>query len=546
MNQTGIYHQAAVASGQLECSEVGRDILKAGGNAVDAAIAVILCQGVVEPYYSGIGGGCIMTIYNSSTKSTTSIIAREKAPAGATREMFLEMGDYIRGAKFIAVPGELKGLEYAFKKYGGNLSWGELFQPAIDKARNGFKVSKQMAIMLENLYDNVIKKDPNSTFSDVYCTEDKTGVKQEGDTVKNPLLADTLEKIQKQGIDVFYNGEIADNMIHEIQCQGGILTKQDLTDYSVLEKPTITMKLANAGYTMHAPPLPSGGPVLGSILSVMDLFNMKPDDYKRNPALQCHRTDEAFRHAFGAQYSMGDPDYDQTVLNIQNQIVSGDYSRSARNKILDDRTFHDPVYYGAKILDSHMSSTVHISVIDPDKNAVALTSTIDFIWGSRIMSPSTGIVFNNEMADFSYPNGDNEHDSHLSATNQIEGGKRPLSCMTPAIFLDSNGDPAFIIGGSGGFRIPGAVANVMLKSLYFGINDIGDAIKDKRFHDFLVPDVLYYEAGFDGDIIQNLKEMGHNVEEACKMGRVNAIKCDSSAIYAFSDTRDKGAEASGW
>ncbi|XP_039262289.2 glutathione hydrolase 1 proenzyme-like [Styela clava] len=546
MNQTGIYHQAAVASGQIECSEVGRDILKAGGNAVDAAIAVILCQGVVEPFYSGIGGGCIMTIYNSSTKSTTSIIAREKAPLGATREMFLGMGDYNRGAKFIAVPGELKGLDYAFKKYGGNLSWRELFQPAIDKARNGFKVSGQMAIMLRDVYDNVIKKDPNSTFRDVYCNEDKTGVKQEGDIVKNPLLADTLEKIQKQGVDVFYNGEIADNIIHEIQCRGGIMTKQDLIDYSVLEKPTITMNLANAGYTMHVPPLPSAGPVLGSILSVMDSFDITPDDYKGNPALQCHRTVEAFRHAYGARYSMGDPDYDQTVLNIQNEIVSGNFSRSVRNKIVDDKTFHDPAYYGAIVLDSGMSSTVHISVIDPNKNGVALTSTIGYIWGCQVMSASTGIVFNNEMTDFSYPNGDMKHDYHLSTSNQIDGGKRPLSCMAPSIFLDSNNDPAFIIGSSGGLRIPAAMATVMLKSLYFGINDLGDAIKDKRFYDSLIPDALHYEPGFNSGIIQNLKKMGHKVEETLKLSRVNAIKVDSSTIYAFSDLRDRGAGSSGW
>nr|XP_039261444.1 glutathione hydrolase 1 proenzyme-like isoform X1 [Styela clava] len=546
MDQTKIYHHAAVAAGQLECSEVGRDILKAGGNAVDAAIAVILCQGVVEPYFSGIGGGCIMTIYNSSTKSTTSIISRERAPSAATRDMFLGMGNNKHGAKFIAVPGELKGLEYAYNKYGGNLCWDKLFQPAIDKARNGFKVSGQMAIMLKYLYDKVIIEDPDSIFCDVYCNEDKSGVKQEGDIVKNPLLADTLEKIQKQGVDVFYSGEIADSIIHDIQSRGGIMTKQDLLDYTVIEKSTIKMRLPNGDHTMHAPPLPSGGPVVAAILSVMDLFDITLEEFKRTPTLQYHRTDEAFRHAFGARYSMGDPAYDQIALNIQNQIVSGQYARSVRTKIFDDKTFHDPAYYGAKFLDSSISSTLHISVLDPEGNAVALTSTIDYYWGSRIMSSSTGIVFNNEMADFSYPNGDSEHDSELSATNQIEGGKIPLSSMTPAMFLNDNDDLAFIIGASGGTRIPAAIATVILKFLYFGENDIGSAIKDKRFFDALIPDVLYYDAGFDDEIIQNLKKIGHNVRETTYTGRVNAIKCNSSAIYAFSDLRDIGAGPSGW
>lgn len=543
-----VFHEAAVASGQLECSNVGRDIMKLGGNAVDAAIATTLCQGVVEPYFSGIGGGAIMTIYNYTTKSVTCIISREKAPAAATPDMFLNDLNRPRGPKFIAVPGELRGLEHAFRKYGGKVTWTEIFQPAIDKARNGFKVSGSMADKLQELYDKFIINRTDSVFCDLYCNKDRTGVRRKGDIVKNVKLADTLTKIQESGtVDTFYSGEIAENMINDIQKQGGIMTKEDLDHYEVIEKPAITVNLPNAGYTIHAPPLPLGGPVFSSILSIMDLFDISPDVYKQNSTLQWHRTDEAFRHSYGVRYSMGDPDKVPSSQKIVDEIVSGKFAKLAKSKIFDDRTFHDPKYYGANFLNAGKSSTSHLSVLDPDKNAVAITSTINYHFGAYVMSPSTGVVFNNEMDDFSYPIGEPKHDSQLSPANQIEGGKRPLSSMTPVIISDNkNQDPVFIIGAAGGIRIPTSVAQVMIRLLYFGDDDFDVPIEDKRLHDSLLPDVLEYEEGFDQEIIENLKKMGHNVKPIGALSHVNGIKYHTSHIHAFSDLRNKGAGPSGW
>ncbi|XP_077973060.1 glutathione hydrolase 1 proenzyme-like isoform X2 [Styela clava] len=469
-----VYYHAAVASSQLECSIVGKDILKAGGNAVDAAIASTLCEGVVEPYHSGIGGGAIMVIYNHTTKSTTTILSREKAPSAATSDMFVGIENPKRGAKLIAVPGQLRGLEYAYKKYGGKISWTSLFQPAIDKAKNGFTVSGELAIMLETLYKDVVAWELDSLFCDIYCNEDKTGMKQEGDTVKNPLLAETLTKIQQYGVDVFYNGEIADQIIDEILGQGGIITKKDLLDYDVIENPSIKIPLPNAGYTMHASPLPMGGPVLGAILSVMDLFGITPQDYQSNATIQWQRTIESFRHAYGARYSMGDPIFASQAQIIEDKIVSGDFAKE----------------------------------------------TIT---------------------------GDPAHDSELYAENQIEGGKRPLSSMTPAILLDNNQQPVFVIGGAGGLRIPTSVAQVLLRLLYFGSDeDITSAIKEKRLHDSLIPDYMEYEGGFVPGVVEKLRKIGHNIKTMIAKPRVNGIQITKSQINAYSDLRDKGAGASGW
>ncbi|XP_039261446.2 glutathione hydrolase 1 proenzyme-like isoform X1 [Styela clava] len=542
-----VYYHAAVASSQLECSIVGKDILKAGGNAVDAAIASTLCEGVVEPYHSGIGGGAIMVIYNHTTKSTTTILSREKAPSAATSDMFVGIENPKRGAKLIAVPGQLRGLEYAYKKYGGKISWTSLFQPAIDKAKNGFTVSGELAIMLETLYKDVVAWELDSLFCDIYCNEDKTGMKQEGDTVKNPLLAETLTKIQQYGVDVFYNGEIADQIIDEILGQGGIITKKDLLDYDVIENPSIKIPLPNAGYTMHASPLPMGGPVLGAILSVMDLFGITPQDYQSNATIQWQRTIESFRHAYGARYSMGDPIFASQAQIIEDKIVSGDFAKETISKIFSDRTFHDPAYYGAKFMKPTESSTSHLSVLDQNKNAVAITSTIAYAWGSYVISPSTGVIFNDNMADFSFPTGDPAHDSELYAENQIEGGKRPLSSMTPAILLDNNQQPVFVIGGAGGLRIPTSVAQVLLRLLYFGSDeDITSAIKEKRLHDSLIPDYMEYEGGFVPGVVEKLRKIGHNIKTMIAKPRVNGIQITKSQINAYSDLRDKGAGASGW
>ncbi|XP_039260923.2 glutathione hydrolase 1 proenzyme-like isoform X1 [Styela clava] len=543
-----VFHEAAVAAGQLECSIVGRDIMKVGGNAVDAAIATTLCQGVVEPYYSGIGGGAIMTIYNYTTKSTTCIISREKAPAAATPEMFIGDRNRPRGAKFIAVPGELKGLEYAYNKYGsGKITWNDLFQPSIDKAKNGFEISGSMEQKLKELYEKVIIHDKNSVFCDLYCNDDKTGVKNKGETVKNPLLATTLSKIQQHGIDVFYNGEISDSIVEDIQKLGGIMTKEDLEKYEIVEEPAIEVKLPNAGYTIHAPPLPLGGPVFSAILSIMDMFGTTPEDYKQNMTLQWHRTDEAFRHTYGVRYNMGDPSKVPSSQKIVDEIVSGEFAKSVKGKIFDNKTFHDPKYYGANFLNAGKSSTSHLSVLDPEKNAVAITSTINYHFGAFIMSPTTGIVFNNEMDDFSFPTGDPTHDSQLSPANQIEGGKRPLSSMTPVIISDDkNQDPVFIIGAAGGIRIPTAVAQVMLRLLYFSTDDFDAPIRERRLHDHLVPDVLEYETGYDPEVIKKLKEIGHYVKIMDGESHVNGIKYHTSHIHAFSDLRNEGAGPSGW
>nr|XP_039261468.1 glutathione hydrolase 1 proenzyme-like [Styela clava] len=544
-----VFEHAAVAASQLECSVVGTDIMQAGGNAVDAAIATTMCEGVVEPYHTSIGGGATMLIYNSTTKSVTSILSKEKAPADATPNMYIGDANPSRGVKSIGVPGQLRGLEYAYNKYGGRVSWAALLQPSIDKARNGFKVSGQLSIALTSLYENVIVHDTNSVFCDIYCNEDRTGVKQKGDIVINLLLADTLIKIQQHGVEGFYTGDMADITINEFRAQGGIMTKKDLMDFDVIEEAAIPIQLPNAGYTMHTAPLPMGGSILGATLSIMDLFDISPQDYDNSAALQWHRTIEAFRHSFGVRYEMGDPDMYPESQDVEDQIVSGEYAKSAIEKIHDDETSPDPAYYGATYLTYPKETfTTHVSVIDQNKIGVAITSTISSLWGSYFMSPTTGIVYNNVMSVFSYPTGDPDHDSKLVPSNQIEGGKRARSTMSPAIFLDENSSPAFIVGSAGGVRIPTSIAQVMLRILYFGTDfSIESSINKRRLHDSLSSSGAFeYEDRFDPDIVEELKRIGHKSKIMTSKARVNAIQLKNSQIHAFSDMRNEGAGPSGW
>lgn len=543
------FTKAAVAAGQLECSVVGKDVLEAGGNAVDAAIATTLCQGVVEPYFSGIGGGAGMTIYNATTKTVICITSRETAPAAATADMFLNATDNT-GAKFIAIPGELKGLHYAYEKYGsGKLSWSELFEPAIRKAKLGFPISEEMEKQLQSLYTEYISVKPGlyRYFCELYCNHERTGVKKAGEIVKNVKLAETLTKVQKNGVKAFYQGDIAEQIIKDIRDAGGIMTMDDLKSYTVEEHPALVIPLPNAGYTIHAPPLPYGGPVFGAIMTIMDLYNVTPSVYDTNETLQWHRVDEAFRHAYGVRYSMGDLKFQPQSKEIVDEIVSLKFAIEAKKKIFDTKTFHDPKYYGARFSKHTTSSTSHVSVLGPNKDAVSITSTVNYHFGSKVISPTTGIVFNNEMDDFSYPTGDPIHDSELSPANQIEGGKHPLSSMSPVVITDNaENDPVFIIGAAGGKMIPTAIANVMLRLLYFTNDDFDDPIRARRIHDSLIPDIMGYEKGFDENIVAGLKRLGHNVTVMKEGSHVNGIKFHKSHIHAFSDLRNKGAGVSGW
>uniref|UniRef100_H2ZHA3 Gamma-glutamyltransferase n=1 Tax=Ciona savignyi TaxID=51511 RepID=H2ZHA3_CIOSA len=479
-----------------------------------------------------------MTIYNQSTKSSTIIDARETAPSNATWDMF-DTHSSTSGGLSVAVPGELKGYSYAYKKYGGGVPWSRLFVPAIEKARNGFAVSSEFATKLQEDKSSILK---HSGLCDLYCNQARDEVKSEGEVVKNAKLADTLETVKNHGAEAFYTSPLVDAFVHDINFNGGEVSAADFANYKVKERTPLKVALANSGLTLIVPPLPSGGPILSIIMLVMDSYNINPQLFKSNNSLYWHRTVESFKHAFGHAAHFGDPDFARNA----NQAVTDTLSQSGilniTRKVLDDRTFTDTIYYGAAEHNSntHTSSTSHLSVLSPDGDAVSVTSTINYHFGSFVFSSSTGVLFNNEMGDFTTPG---------MGANMVEAGKRPQSSMSPCVLVDSTtNEVVYIFGAAGGKHIPTAVAISLLELLYFGTSDFDEAIRQPRLHNQLFPDVINYEADFKESVLDDLRALGHNVADEPQGHRssVNGIKNHGSHIHAFSDLRNKGSGASGW
>ncbi|CAO3619887.1 unnamed protein product [Mucor hiemalis] len=383
--------KGAVAVEAEECSNVGVDILKKGGNAVDAAIASTLCIGVIDSFATGIGGGGFMLI-RSPNGTFEFIDFRETAPKAATHDMFVKDPSLAAvGPLSVAVPGEIRGLELAHKRHG-KLAWSELFAPSIRIARNGFKATGLLEIRVKT--EELWMKN-SSEWADVYYPN---GVAiNEGDIVKRPTLANTLELISEKGADEFYEGEIAKKLVKTIQTAGGIITLEDFKNYKPIIRPTMSTYYNGRKITTCSEP--TSGPVILSVLNLIERFQFKVEGLT---GLNLHRLVEAFKFGYAFRTEMGDPDFIHNTERIE-EITTKDFASTIRRQITDDIT-HDPLYYNPKFDHIESHGTMHLSVVDEHDGAVALTSTVNLIFGSHIMDAETGIVLNDEMDDFSIPN----------------------------------------------------------------------------------------------------------------------------------------------
>ncbi|TLD14591.1 hypothetical protein PspLS_11068 [Pyricularia sp. CBS 133598] len=497
----------AVASETAECSHIGTDILKAGGNAADAMVGTVFCVGTIGMYHSGIGGGGFLLVRSPKGKYQF-VDFRETAPAAATEDMFKgkDTGSTLGGLAS-GVPGELRGLEYLHKHYG-KLPWRDLVAPSIKLARDGFVVNADLVRYMDGEVDK--PGDGGFFVSDPSWAVDfaPNGRRVRlGEKMTRKRYAATLQRIAEEGPGVFYRGDMAKATINALQSKGGIMTVRDLASYKIkLRSPA---SINYRGYKLTATSAPSGGGVALAILKILDGYKDMGNPSAVNQST--HRLNEAMRFAYGQRAKLGDPAFLQGMERFQREMLSDETAQLIRSKISDKKT-EDVAYYNPEGLESlETPGTSHIAVADASGMAVSLTTTINTIFGSRVMVPETGVAMNNDMDDFSIPGKSNYFGYIPSRANFIRPGKRPLSSMSPMIAEVRDGKRLyFVLGAAGGSRIITSTVQNVIHVLDEG-KTAPQALAMPRLHDQLMPAVTTFEWAYNNATVQYLKDLGHNV-----------------------------------
>ncbi|XP_052857601.1 scoloptoxin SSD14 isoform X2 [Drosophila gunungcola] len=488
----------AVASNGVGCAEVGGTMLDIGGSAADAAIATMLCEGVMLPHSLGVGGGFVATIYSKETAFVETLIARETAPAAATQDMFVDKD--ITGALSVAVPSEIYGYSKLHHKYG-RLPWKTLFQPTIDLCRHGILVSRYLAGVLQREEER-IRSEPS--MAEIFINPKTDAVYKQGEIMYRHTLAETLEIIADEGAQVIYGGgRVGRKLVEDIQAMGGIITEEDLQKYDVRWELPLVARF-NGGYKLFTSPLPTSGAVLTFILNVMEpLYTSNTDKYWQ-------RLIETFKHAYGHRTNLGDIHFEADVQEVYENLIDPAFAAEIRELILDDRTFQDYAYYGANFANEEDHGTAHISVLAPNGDAISVTSTINSHLGAKVRSRQTGFILNDEMDDFSTPGKINTYGIPASPANFIKPGKRPMSSTCPSIVVDTHDNVKLIVGGAGGSKITTSVAQTILR--YFMLHEpIEKAVNSGRLHHQLAPMQIDMEPDVPRHTFAYLRAIGHSI-----------------------------------
>jgi gamma-glutamyltranspeptidase/glutathione hydrolase len=541
LDPIGTGTQGMVATTDVRATRVGIEVLQAGGNAVDAAIAVGFALAVVHPSAGNIGGGGFAMLRMADGEAVA-LDFREKAPLSLVPEVYLdEEGrptDQSRiGHLAVGVPGTVAGFAELYERYG-SLPWNELVAPAIDLAENGFTVTQGLN---RGLAARASRLTQFETTAQVFYPGGEPP--RVGSNFQQPMLGGTLRQIAADGKNAFYRGQIADLIVEEMREGGGLITHEDLSRYQAVWREPITFEYRGHTVISMSPPS-SGGITVAEILNILEGYDLGSMGFNSFDAI--HLTVESFRRAFADRnYFLGDPDY--TNIPVA-ELISDEHAAELRASISRSRASPSEQFNRVPVL-SEGNNTTHYSIVDGQGNAVAVTYTLNSGYGSGVTVSRAGFLLNNEMDDFTvragYPN---QFGLVQGDANLVGPGRRPLSAMTPTIVTDTQGQLRLVLGSPGGPRIITAVAQVIINVIDFGM-DVRTAVDAPRVHHQLLPDVIELENdGLDLLTRSELISAGHEVAaNSGYFGDVQLIIRDANGMmYGAADPRHEDGRAIGY
>ncbi|WP_428982699.1 gamma-glutamyltransferase [Pedobacter rhodius] len=516
-NNSGEYKNGMVVSAHPEASEVGIAILKKGGNAVDAAVAVQFALAVVYPNAGNLGGGGFM-VYRSAKGEINALDFREKAAASASRDMYLDsvgnpiVNKSLYGHLAAGVPGSVDGMVEAHKKYG-KLSWAEVVQPAVDLSQNGFRITKRQASELNGLHRDLMKFNPDGT---AFINLESTW--KENDLLVQKELANTLKLVQEKGRAGFYEGAVADSIVAEMQKGKGLITKTDLQNYHAAWRKPITGTYR--GYKIITmPPTSSGGIALVQLLQSVEPYPLKKWGYNKDSTVQVIVEAERRVYADRATH-LGDPDF---YAVPKNELLDRQYNKQRMASFTWDAATPSSAVLAGNVKGKEHEETTHFSIVDKEGNAVSITTTLNGSYGSLVVVKGGGFLLNNEMDDFSVkPGAPNMYGLVGGEANAIAPNKRMLSSMTPSI-LEKDGKLFMVVGTPGGSTIITSVFQTIINVIDFEM-PMQSAVAAKKFHHQWLPDEVYVEKdALDSLTTAKLKAKGYKIQARGAIGRVDAI-----------------------
>jgi gamma-glutamyltranspeptidase/glutathione hydrolase len=521
-------------------SQVGLDVLKRGGNAVDAAVAMGFALAVVLPNAGNIGGGGFMIIHDAKSGKDIALDFRELAPALAHKDMYLDAnGNVIRGKSTsthlaVGVPGTVAGLDLALKKYG-TMSLKELIAPSILIAKNGFTVTEHLAEMLTASQNQLGRWAASRA---IFFHDNRPLLA--GEKLVQKDLANSLRLIADHGLTAFYQGEIAQKIVKEMKKHDGIISASDMKNYKVMEREPV--KGNYRGYqVISMPPPSSGGVHIIQMLNMLETFPI--GEQGLNSAANIHVMAETMKLAYAdrSEY-LGDPDFTKVPIK---ELTSTQYAAHLVKKINLDKATPSSQIKPGKPIGYESDQTTHYSVADKFGNVVATTYTLNLLFGSGIVAEGTGILLNNEMDDFSAKAGvPNAFGLIGGEANAVAANKRPLSSMSPTI-VTKDGKPFLVTGSPGGSRIITTTLQVIMNVIDHKMN-VAEATTAPRIHHQWEPDFIRIEHGISIDTLNLLKQKGHKINVAPSMGRTQTIQITPDGFDAFSDPRNPDGRALGF